>query len=414
MELSTELLAKCDAREDFPKFVVGTLPEQFAKKVTRPTAEVRKEMGEEVWLRGFAENRINHAATHAYTPKITAERESNDEDSTELPPSVEENGKSAPSGESRMHSENRSIVDTYPDKDTSTKDPKTQAEANLPLDASTLDKLKDAKSLKSRVDDPERPQQRKTGKRRKPAETDDETSGSTNSSHTEKTKVPREEVSTDSTKQLQSATSTADECPKEQQAETASISRSSKVLSVSPRKYGKTPKVLKTPRRSTTHLPPYTPPYARVLLKVKPRNDQHAAHDRRTAHPTQARRRAEKGNSPLYAMCGYSIPVNRSAVVADKKVSAAKQKPAQARVATVRISSKASASDGPSSPMKILARLTKATLRANEKLQTVEQALEEKLSELAEKSAKAEKLRSRCASLRKSYCQLAKAVFCAF
>ncbi|KAG6955342.1 hypothetical protein JG687_00011277 [Phytophthora cactorum] len=39
LALSTELLAMCDAREDFPEFVEGTLPVQFQDKFTRPTAE---------------------------------------------------------------------------------------------------------------------------------------------------------------------------------------------------------------------------------------------------------------------------------------------------------------------------------------------------------------------------------------
>ncbi|KAI9980560.1 hypothetical protein PInf_009860 [Phytophthora infestans] len=55
LALPNELLSMCDAQEDFPEFEEGTLCVQLKTNCTRPTAEVRKEMGEEVWKRGAAE-----------------------------------------------------------------------------------------------------------------------------------------------------------------------------------------------------------------------------------------------------------------------------------------------------------------------------------------------------------------------
>lgn len=89
--------------------------------------------------------------------------------------------------------------------------------------------------------------------------------------------------------------------------------------------------------------------------------------------------------------------------VPDKELSASDHRVQQTNAAVRRsTSSELKPGDEIASPMKSLARLTKATLRADEKLHNMETALESKLTELAEKSAKAEELRSKCAALRKS------------
>ncbi|GMF36464.1 unnamed protein product [Phytophthora fragariaefolia] len=137
---------------------------------------------------------------------------------------------------------------------------------------------------------------------------------------------------------------------------------SAKVPSVEARKYGKTPKRLKTPKRSPTNLPSYSLPYARAL---QTRNERHKAR-------TRAR---------------HETPKAVSATIEHTKVGVR------------RLSSDPSSNKGPSSPVASLAKLTEATLEANEKLVSVEHALVDKITELTEKSAKAEELGRKCAAL---------------
>ncbi|KAI9997002.1 hypothetical protein PInf_000434 [Phytophthora infestans] len=86
--------------------------------------------------------------------------------------------------------------------------------------------------------------------------------------------------------------------------------------------------------------------------------------------------------------------------VADKHLPPTDQQETSAAVKR-NVTSESKAVEESTSPMKNLARLTKATVRADEQLQNVETALESKLTELAEKSAKAEGLRNKYAALSK-------------
>ncbi|KAG7376703.1 hypothetical protein PHYPSEUDO_012868 [Phytophthora pseudosyringae] len=385
LKFSTNLLAKCDAREDFPEFVQGTLPVQFKKNFTRPTKEVRKEMGEEIWQRGLADNKINHAATHAYTPVFPAGSNSDSGNDAELSLSTEvkDARKTAARDDSHTQVDNRSVAITGTEDKTSA--PKQSKSSKSCPTASEKSKLTTQKPKNYR-------------KRTRPNNYD-ETSGSSDTSRAGKAKSPHYD-----TDQLQVADCVADKLVEEK--ETGNVSKSTtatKVVRVSPRKYGKTPKVLKTPRRPAANLPPYTPPHAQVLLGVKPRNEQHAHRSSRTSH---TRQRAKKGNGlvrPFLMSSSTNGPTfwfGVRTVVANKELPATDLQVQHTSAAARRsVSSESKPDGGPASTMKNLARLTKATLRADAKLHEMEAALEGKLTELAEKFSKAEELRSRCAAL---------------
>jgi hypothetical protein len=359
MELSMSLLAKCDAREDFPQFVEGTLPVEFRRKFTSPTEEVMKEMGEQIWMRGFADNRINHGATHAYTTTSSAGSEADEE--TQLPKPVEE-------------------------KDTASRvDLQTQEESMVAPEAHADGNSgpKEPEQPKIGVSDPQQknspPEEEKKGRKRaRPAAADESSDNTDTSRDAGKVILPGGQ----SQEQSQAVEAVVTEGLKGAAEKVSNVSTAEEVH-VAPRKYGKTPKMLKTPRRSPTNLPLFTPPHARVLLKVAPSKEQHATRTAlatRAYHATQKRPRAPKGKDPC----------TRARQVEQKPTAGKKSVPSESK-----------GDDTPASPMKNLARVTKATLRAGKELDTVEHALEDKLTELAEKSAKAEEMRSKCAGLRK-------------
>ncbi|KAG3119377.1 hypothetical protein PI124_g2518 [Phytophthora idaei] len=388
LALSTELLAMCDAREDFPEFVEGTLPVQFQDKFTRPTAEVRKEKGEEIWMRGFADNRVNHASTHAYIPVFPDESRF---DSGKGTTSVEKTGLSTTRAHDTSHYLDKSSSSPNAGKgeipNTSkvlknAKDPATAPENNETTTQNPTNSRKRARphdeDETSGSSDPSRPGNakvpRKQTQENESSTKETKTADSTDTSRAGKAKAPRKQSLEDesNTKETQAAKATGNSIPDKEKPKTGT-----KELRVSPRKYGKPPKVLRSTRKSTAKLPPYTPPYSRVLLKVKPRNEQNAHRTSPTSHARHARR-AEK------AVADRSLP--------------ATDRPVQ-QISAAATSSKSIADDDTASPMTNLARLTKATVRADAKLHDMETALVGKLTELAEKSAKVEALRNKCAAL---------------
>ncbi|OWY99968.1 hypothetical protein PHMEG_00028941, partial [Phytophthora megakarya] len=117
------LVEKCVAREDFPQFVEGTLPVLFEKAWTRPTEQVRKEMGEDIWAWRFAANRKSHAATHAYTLEVGGKADS---DETEASTLVEETGDSQAQVESSTSENGKSHNTNSPKGMKKTKDVATE------------------------------------------------------------------------------------------------------------------------------------------------------------------------------------------------------------------------------------------------------------------------------------------------
>ncbi|ETM36920.1 hypothetical protein PPTG_16602 [Phytophthora nicotianae INRA-310] len=401
LALSTELLAMCDALEDFPEFVEGTLPVQFNYKFTRPTAEVRKEMGEEIWMRGFADNRVNHASTHAYIPVFPDDSNS---DSGNIAKAAEKTGPTTTRARDRS-SHDREDSDSLPDtgKDDA---PSTSIESNNVASENNGITAQNPKSTLKRTRTSDEvdefnntdTQNPKNSWKRTRLRNDDETSGNNdcqenetnakgplNSDNTDagqagkaKTHRKRTQEIESNTKKTQAAKVDASNSLQHKGKE-KSLKPGTKEIRVSPRKYGKTPKVLRSQRRAAASLPRCTLPHARVLIKEKPRNEHKNAH--RPSHSSHARHvlRAKEG-------------------VADKSLETTDQQKTSA-AGKRSTSSESKADDGNTSPMKSLARLTKATVLADEKLQDMETALEDKLTELAEKSARVEALRNKCAAL---------------
>lgn len=281
LALSTTLLTKCDAREDFPEFVEGTLPVQFEHNFTRPTEEVRKEMWEEIWMRGLADNRVNHAATHAYTPIIA------NGNGIEPSKSAEETGTS----KSRARDASQNQEESSSSPDTGAVDKAIGSALKKPKDVATR-----PEKNKTTTQKPKNPR-----KRARPSVEDETTDTSR-----DKASPPRKQTQETHTKhlQLQAANNSVDDkCREEKTVENVmEPNTGTEELRVASRKYGKTPKVLKAPKRSATNLPLYTPPYARVLLRVKPRNEQHTARSSH-ARATQARQRVKKGKVLVDSSC---------------------------------------------------------------------------------------------------------------
>ncbi|KAF1794399.1 Ferritin-like superfamily [Phytophthora cactorum] len=361
LALSTELLAMCDAREDFPEFVEGTLPVQFQDKFTRPTAEVRKEKGEEIWMRGFADNRVNHASTHAYIPVFPDESRF---DSGKGTTSVEKTGLSTTRAHDTSHYLDKSSFSPDAGKgeipntskvSKNAKDPATAPENNETTTQNPTNSRKRARphdeDETSGSSDPSRPGNakvpRKQTQENESSTKETKTADSTDTSRAGKAKAPRKQSLEDesNTKETHAAKATGNSIPDKEKPKTGT-----KELRVSPRKYGKTPKVLRSTRKSTAKLPPYTPPYSRVLLKAKPRNEQNAHRTPPTSHARHAPR-AEK---------------DRSLPATDRSVQ---------QISAAATSSKSIADDDTASPMTNLARLTKATVRADAKLHDMETAL---------------------------------------
>lgn len=60
-------MKQSNASTEMPKFVKGgTLPVQFAKVTTKSVEQARKEMGDDVWFKKFADSRERHLFTHVY------------------------------------------------------------------------------------------------------------------------------------------------------------------------------------------------------------------------------------------------------------------------------------------------------------------------------------------------------------
>ncbi|KAL4177026.1 hypothetical protein KRP22_001962 [Phytophthora ramorum] len=391
LQFSTTLLARCDAREDFPEFVEGTLPVKYKHNFTPPTEQVRKEMGEQIWLRGFAENRVNHAATHAYASVIAGERKANEGDSRQIPTRTEEKDtrKTATGDETQTPAQDTGIPTPAEEKSTSKTVPcdrtQTPAQDTAIPDADKTSASDQAKHAENSVAEPEK---RKStarspkNRRKRPRPTDDnDTSEGTDTSRASASKSPREQTKIGDEVVQQAVT---DEHLEE---DTTGIAPNNADLTkeacIVPRKYGKTPKVIKTtPRRATANLPPYTPPYAQILLRMKSCNEQHTTH---TSHTSDVRHTTKILPLATTGTANNKLPDSQQA-----------QQPCiDARSA----SSGAKSDDGPVSPMKNLAQMTKVTVKTGNFFDTMEDALEDKLAELAEKAAKAEKMLTKCATL---------------
>ncbi|CAH0480420.1 unnamed protein product [Peronospora belbahrii] len=304
------LLAKCDAGEDFPEFVEGTLPVKFEHHFTMPTEELRKELGEEIWMRSFANNRVHHAATHAYTLSITEDSESNNEYNVGL-----------------LNSIDKTDVDATRARDIS---PNEGVHSFL-LNAGTV-----PKNPKKRVED----------------------------NTLESIIFARTETATSPGKQSQVNCTNAPHYL--DFVDTAKLQRNSA-------------KRLDR-HQSCRHTSPH---YARVIARSKPRDKEHTVPPSHSCDAPQPRLRVQKGVL--------------------SKVLPASDHDGQQPDAAMRsvLSCDSEYGDEITRPMKSLARLTIATLQADEKLRKVEAALERKLNELADKAVKAEELRTKCAALPK-------------
>ncbi|KAG6578064.1 PWWP domain [Phytophthora cinnamomi] len=319
MALSTARLARCDAREDFPEFVEGTLPVQFEHEFTRPTEEVRKEMGEEVWLRGFADNRVNHAAAHAYTPIFAEVNKSRDGNGVVLSKSVEEKS---------------------PNKDTARNDSQLEDESRSTTDAGKDDQVvatQEPRSSDPVVAEPQKervvnPKPKNLSKRARPND-EEENSDLTDSSRAGKAKSPRFKTGENNSTQHRNGNPIVGSI-EENDAKSVSTSISpANVPHVATRKLSHG--MITTPLSRLKFIIALLEPLALVM----PRAQSHV--------PQKTKRK--------------QLLFNVSNI--------------------------------------LMLRLTKATLRADEKLHSVEHALKDKLTELAQKSAKAEELRSKCNAL---------------
>ncbi|KAF4133117.1 hypothetical protein GN958_ATG17681 [Phytophthora infestans] len=253
-------------------------------------------------------------------------------------------------------------------------------------DASSVFKeSKEPKDVTVAPENPEIPTQKPVNFRKRARSHDEEeSSSSTDSCRAGKTKASRQEPQeSQSTAAKETLSTDSDQTGKTKAPPPAKRNQkpkpAAKEVHVSPRKYVKTPKVLKSQRTRSANLPPYTPPHPRLLLKAKPGDEKNVT---RANIPNQAR----------------DVPCANTDV-ADKHLPPTDQQETSAAVKR-NVTSESKAVEESTSPMKNLARLTKATVRADEQLQNVETALESKLTELAEKSAKAEGLRNKYAALK--------------
>ncbi|KAG1698477.1 hypothetical protein DVH05_015018 [Phytophthora capsici] len=76
-EKSLEYALRSNATTIMPTFSRGTLPQQYNKSTTESVKKMRKNMGNELWYRSFANNKDRHSQTHVYTtPKDDASEDS--------------------------------------------------------------------------------------------------------------------------------------------------------------------------------------------------------------------------------------------------------------------------------------------------------------------------------------------------
>ncbi|CAI5724720.1 unnamed protein product [Peronospora destructor] len=378
MDFAIKLLTKCGGQENFPKFVQGTLPVQFEHNFTRPIEEVRKEMGEENWMRGFVDNRINHAATHAYTPVIAGSGKSDNCDSIELSKFVDKttvaSAEGAPDMSQKQENHSSSLLDAEIVSTVS-----THISVEFEVDSSGS-KAMDAPTalVKNKVTTREPTNARKNAEDDISDSTDSSCAGNATSSCTQ---TPKE-----CTKQCQDPISFDGKYRDEKSDETASKrSITTKEIRIEPRRYGKTPKKLKTARRSASKLPPYSPPYARLLPRAEPRDKEYTASSSHARHATQLRPRVENG---------------LQTVVPDNVLPASDRHLQQPNAAVRRVlTCESKSSDESVSRMKNRAPLANATLRADEKLRNMKTRQLSKLAEFTEKTAEIEEIRNKCAAL---------------
>ncbi|CAI5702109.1 unnamed protein product [Peronospora effusa] len=367
LAFAMKLLTKCDGQENLPKFVQGTLPVQFEHNVTRSIEEVRKEIGEEKWMRGFVENRINHAATHAYTPVVAGSGKSNIEFSNFVDKTTDASAEGAPNMSQKQENQSSPLLDVEIVSTVSTNKKATVAPTVLVTNKVTTQEPTNArKRARSNAEDAISDR------------TDSRRAGDVTSSRTQ---TPNE-----FTKQSQDPNSANARYREEKKDEKASKQCTvTKELHIMPQRYGKTPKKLKTARRSASKLPPYSPPYARLLPRAEPRDEEHTASPSHARHATQSRPRVENGlqtggpDKVLLASDRHLQQPN----AAVRRVLACESKP----------------SDESVSSMKRRAPLANATLQADEKPRNTKTGLSGKLAQLTEKAAEAEEIRKKCAAL---------------
>ncbi|RQM10747.1 hypothetical protein DD237_006987 [Peronospora effusa] len=390
LAFAMKLLTKCDGQENLPKFVQGTLPVQFEHNVTRSIEEVRKEIGEEKWMRGFVENRINHAATHAYTPVVAGSGKSNIEFSNFVDKTTDASAEGAPNMSQKQENQSSPLLDVEIVSTVSTNKKATVAPTVLVTNKVTTQEPTNArKRARSNAEDAISDR------------TDSRRAGDVTSSRTQ---TPNE-----FTKQSQDPNSANARYREEKKDEKASKQCTvTKELHIMPQRYGKTPKKLKTARRSASKLPPYSPPYARLLPRAEPRDEEHTASPSHARHATQSRPRVENGNALADTM---SISNHLKMTCANglqtggpDKVLLASDRHLQQPNAAVRrvLACESKPSDESVSSMKRRAPLANATLQADEKPRNTKTGLSGKLAQLTEKAAEAEEIRKKCAALRKS------------
>uniref|UniRef100_M4BGC9 Uncharacterized protein n=1 Tax=Hyaloperonospora arabidopsidis (strain Emoy2) TaxID=559515 RepID=M4BGC9_HYAAE len=357
--LAKSLLAQCDAREDFPKFCEGTLPVQFENNCTRPNTEVRIEMGEQLWMRAVADNRVSHAAAHAYAPVLAG-----DEDGLELLNS--RNTINADETRTRCDAsievnQNSSSLDMGM-ADIATANPKS---TDVPIVLETTTTILAAKDSRKRMN----------------SNAGDEICGFT-----------------------QDPDSLYDKCGQQYSAADGVLKSSSDTEEprIESRRYGKTPKVLKISKASVSRPLPYTPGYAPDLFRETSWDGKDTAtpHIR---HATHSRLHATKGDVVNGALSVFDADVSPycwiCAGVSSTKLPVLDQHMGQEEATMIEKSSVESSKPGNKSvcPMQSLARSTEAILQAYKKLRDKEAAVGGKLTELVEKTAKAEELWSRYA-----------------
>ncbi|CAI5715174.1 unnamed protein product [Peronospora farinosa] len=367
LAFAMKLLTKCDGQENLPKFVQGTLPVQFEHNVTRSIEEVRKEIGEEKWMRGFVENRINHAATHAYTPVVAGSGKSNIELSNFVDKTTDASAEGAPNMSQKQENQSSPLLDVEIVSTVSTNKKATVAPTVLVTNKVTT-------------------QEPTNARKRERSNAEDAISDRTDSRRAGDVTSSRTQTPNEFTKQSQGPNSVNVKYREEKKDEKASKQCTvTKELHIMPQRYGKTPKKLKTARRSASKLPPYSPPYARLLPRAEPRDEEHTASPSHTRHATQSRPRVENGlqtggpDKVLLASDRHLQQPN----AAVRRVLACESKP----------------SDESVSSMKRRAPLANATLQADEKPRNTKTGLSGKLAQLTEKAAEAEEIRKKCAAL---------------
>ncbi|CAI5731473.1 unnamed protein product [Hyaloperonospora brassicae] len=235
LALAKTLLAQCDARDKFPKFCEGTLPVQFENRCTRPNTEVRLEMGEQRWMRGFADNRVNHAAAHAYAPVLAGDGNGHELLSVATKTDADRTRPES-SASSIEVNEHRSLWST-----------RMMDVANASL--KSADALNVPESMKL-------PRKPKESRKRAISNAGDEVFGSTHESDPVDSKCVQQYSAAEGVMK-----STAD--PEESRVQT--------------RRYGKTPKVLKISKASASGPLPHFPVHVSDLLKEKCRDDKDIA-----------------------------------------------------------------------------------------------------------------------------------------